>query len=58
MAEGDVRKFVIYEVWTRSKIVSARNYATALAENDPVPPADDLDLCNWHAVEIPQENAE
>ncbi len=47
------KKFVIYEVWTRSYIVEANSAHKAL-EKAPEQPTEDLTLCNWHAVEIPE----
>lgn len=40
-----MRRFVVYEVWTRSKVVTARLHEPG------APPAPGLTLCNWHAVE-------
>lgn len=48
-------KFVIYEVWTRSRVVEAENEVAALADNEPLSRGDDLSLCNWHAVALPEE---
>ncbi len=45
------KKFVIYEVWTRHRIVEAEDYDDALSNNDPEP-IEGMSLSNWHAVPI------
>ena len=47
-----MKRFVVYAVWTGHRIVEAPSEDVALAE-PPVFDADELSLCNWHAVEIP-----
>lgn len=49
-----MKRFVVYEIWTRSKIVEARSEGEALEKHVPI--ADGLpsefSLSNWHAHEI------
>lgn len=45
-------RFVVYEVWTRSRIVEAPSEAEAYDKYAPQPPITDLSLCNWHVVPI------
>lgn len=45
-------KFMVYEVWTTALVVEADNEAQALLDHLPIP-REGLNLCNWHAVEIP-----
>ena len=46
-------KFVVYEVWTRSRVVNAKNMSDALRRYPPKPikmgDGKNLSLCNWHA---------
>jgi len=42
-------KFVVYEVWTRSRVIEAPDAHSAYELGEPVPEAD-LSLCNWHVV--------
>jgi len=44
-------KFVVYEVWTRARIIEADNQHEAYDVGEPTPHAD-LSLCNWHVVPI------
>lgn len=46
-------KFVVYEVWTRSRIIDADDTHEAYNEGEPVP-IDGLSLCNWHVVPVDQ----
>jgi len=50
-------KFVIYEIWTRSRVVEAEDMVTALSDHDPARPDDisGLSLSNWHAVAVEEE---
>lgn len=45
------QKFVIYEVWTRSRVVEAESHDAALEKNEPEP-IEGMSLCNWHAVTV------
>jgi hypothetical protein len=47
-------KFVVYEVWTRAKVVEAASEEQALLDNEPSPGAG-LNLANWHAVAVPEQ---
>lgn len=44
-------KFVIYEIWTTSRVIEAESMAKALEKNIPTP-REGLDLSNWHAVSM------
>jgi hypothetical protein len=44
-------KFVVYEVWTSAKVIEAETMEDAYLEGRPEPKLD-LNLCNWHIVEI------
>lgn len=46
-----LRTFVVYEVWTRAKIVRAVDESAALDLATP-PARRGLSLCNWHAHEV------
>ena len=43
-------KYVVYEVWTCSRIIDADDDADAYIKGEPDPPRHDMSLCNWHAV--------
>lgn len=43
-------KFVIYEVYTRARIVEAETASQALQNHPPERLPSELNLCNWHAV--------
>jgi hypothetical protein len=49
-------KVVIYEVWTRSRVIEAESSAAAIRnmDNDPIP-IPGMALCNWHAVSLEDE---
>ena len=44
-------KFVVYEVWTKSRIVEAKTQEDAVIDYEIVP-IEGLSLCNWHAVPV------
>lgn len=44
-------KYVVYEVWTRARVVEGR----PSEENAPAP-IEGMHLCNWHIVEVPAED--
>ena len=48
-----MKTFVVYEVWTRSRVVAALSEDDALERHSPAPAAGDLSLANWYAVEVP-----
>lgn len=50
-------RYVIYEVWTRARVVEAESEQDALLHNEPEP-VEGLDLANWHAVAVDTEPAE
>lgn len=45
-------KYVVYEVWTRSRVVDADSQSDAYDKSEP-PARAGLSLCNWHVVELP-----
>lgn len=60
-----MKKFVVYEVWTRSYVVDAETIDAALSSGDEATDEferrlkdngfegiDHLSLSNWHAVEV------
>lgn len=53
MTDEKAKRFVIYEVWTRARVVEAESEDKALEAQEPPPtPPDDLHLCNWYAVAV------
>ena len=44
-------RFLVYEVWTTSRVVDAEDESTAYAMSEPEPRRD-LSLSNWHAVPL------
>jgi hypothetical protein len=46
------KTFVVYEVWTRHKVVQAESESEALEAAEPKP-ITGMSLSNWHAVEVP-----
>jgi hypothetical protein len=44
-----MKKFTIYEVWTRSFVVEAKSASEALTLFEPEP-VEGMNLANWHAV--------
>lgn len=44
-------KFVVYEVWTRARVIEAKDQHDAYDVGEPVPQAD-MSLCNWHVVPV------
>lgn len=42
-------KFVVYEVWTRARVVEADDFDHAYTVGEPRP-LDGLNLSNWHVV--------
>lgn len=40
-------KFVVYEIWTRSRVVEAKNESDAYDKGEPLPEVG-LSLSNWH----------
>jgi hypothetical protein len=45
-------KFVVYEVWTRARIVEAVNHRDAYKVGEPQPVQGGFNLCNWHVVAV------
>ena len=45
------KTFVVYEVWTRSRIIKAKDYSDALRKSAPKP-IPGLNLSNWHGKEV------
>ena len=52
-----MKTFVVYEVWTKSYLARADSIEDVLEFGDP-DPIQGLDLSNWHAVEVPYDQAE
>ena len=49
-------KFVVYEVWTRHKIVEAPSLEVAYRISEPdVLPIPETYLCNWHIVPVEEK---
>lgn len=44
-------KYVVYEIWTRSRVVDAKNEQDAYNLGEPEP-REDLSLSNWHIQEL------
>lgn len=53
-----MKQFVVYEVWTRSRLIEAEDEEHAYDVGSPQVNEDGMNLCNWHVIEIPeaQEN--
>lgn len=54
------KKFVVYEVWSKARVVEAESLAEALEQNEPsIDPARlcGLNLGNWHAVPVLETGA-
>lgn len=49
-------KYVVYEVWTRSRVIDADSESDAYDKGEPAARAG-MNLCNWHVVEIPRPQA-
>jgi hypothetical protein len=45
-------KFVVYEIWTRARIIEAKDQDHADTTSMPEPIVG-LSLCNWHAIAVP-----
>jgi len=46
-------KYVVYEVWTKSCVITAKNDSAAYDKGSPKPRKDELSLCNWHIQKVP-----
>lgn len=44
-------KYVVYEIWTRSRVIEAANEAEAYTVGEPEP-CEDLNLSNWHVQSL------
>lgn len=49
-------KFVVYEVWTRARVVERET--ASMAYDPPPEPVPGMNLCNWHVVAVNPEDAE
>lgn len=50
-------RYVVYEVWTKSRIIEAANVHEAYEVGAPEPQGvKDFNLCNWHVVNIEEES--
>jgi len=47
-------KYVVYEVWTRARVVEAPSIQDAYTNNVPQP-SENMTLCNWHVVSVATE---
>lgn len=47
-----MKKFVVYEIWTRSRVVEARDAEDAYTRGEPNESRVGLRLSNWHATEV------
>lgn len=48
-----MKTFVLYEIWTTSRVVTAESQDDALENGEPVPGGGgELSLANWYAVEV------
>lgn len=50
-------KYVVYEVWTKSRVIEAEDTTDAFKKGEPLP-IEDMSLCNWHVVPVPAEDKE
>ena len=44
------KKFVVYEIWTRSRVIEAESFADAYDVAEPEPVDEGWSLSNWHVV--------
>lgn len=53
-------KFVVYEVWTKARVVEAETASMAYQPPPDPKPHDEygMNLCNWHVVAVNPEDAE
>jgi hypothetical protein len=49
-----VPKFVVYEVWTRSRVITADDLEDAMLKGEPKPVLG-MTLSNWHAVDVDKQ---
>ena len=49
-------KYVVYEIWTKSRIVEAKNESDAYDVGEPEP-LEGFSLSNWHVQEISRTSA-
>lgn len=50
-------KYVVYEVWTKARIIEADSYDDAVYFSEPSPyPDPHLNLSNWHVVPLEEED--
>jgi hypothetical protein len=49
-----LKQFAVYEVWTQARVIDAIDETDAYKKGEPAPRHDELSLCNWHIVEIPE----
>lgn len=43
-------KYLVYEVWTKHRIIEADSQEDAYNKGEPFTPDHNMSLCNWHAV--------
>ncbi len=49
-------KYVVYEVWTTARVITARDIHHAYLIAEPKVPKDStVNLCNWHIVPVTKE---
>ena len=51
-------RYVVYEIWTRARVVDAKDDHDAYAKGEPLPRKDDLSLSNWHIKRIETKEAQ
>ncbi len=49
-------KFVVYEVWTKARVVEAETASMAYQPGPESVPG--MNLCNWHVVAVDPKDAE
>lgn len=48
-----MKTFVVTEIWTRQYVIKAETEAAAYDASEPASESPDLNLSNWHVVEVP-----
>lgn len=47
-----MNKYVVYEIWTRARIVEAESQDAAYQVGEPAIEGNGMSLCNWHVVPL------
>lgn len=45
-------RYVVYEVWTKARVVEAHDEHDAYTKGEPEPQGKGWNLCNWHVVPV------